>query len=258
MEFLNPFAFILLIFILIIWKLKNKKLPFSKEVLNKIVITFGISKKKRLLYYLIAFFFFVLALSRPVSGVTHKKIKIEKNDIIILLDGSYLMKKNDIYPTRFDAAIEKLNTLFSNFKYQNVAVIIVKDYPYLISPLTNDYNSIIYLLKHLNKKQLFNTNANFELAVQKAKKIAKNVIVLCLSYMPQNCDISYVINSKKFDNAISFTYSNNDIKDVLKEIKKRENSKTITLTQANELFYYPLIIGFIFLFLGNFTLRRKN
>jgi Ca-activated chloride channel family protein len=258
MEFLNPWAFLFLIFIPVIWKLKNKNLPFSKEVLKKIVINFGISKKKRLIFYLIAYFMFVIALARPVSGITQKTITIKKNDIVILLDGSYLMKKNDIYPNRFDAAIEKLKTLFSNLKTQNVALILVKQYPYLISPLTTDYNSIIYLLKHINKQQLFNSPSNFELAIKKAKKISKNPIILTISYMPQNGDISYVINSKKFQNAINFTYSNEDIEKILKQLNKKENSKKITLSQTNELFYYPLMIGILFLFLGNFSIRRKR
>jgi Ca-activated chloride channel family protein len=258
MEFLNPFAFLLLIFVPILWKIKNKKLPFSKSVLNKIVINYGVSKKKRFVFYLLSYIFFITALARPVSGIVQKHITIKKNDIIILLDGSYLMKKNDIYPTRFDAAVEKLKVLFSKLKDQNVGLLIVKDYPYLISPLTTDYNSIIYLLKHINKKQLFDTASNFELAIQKAKKLSKHPVILSISYMPQKGDVVYVINSKKFKNVVNFTYSNQDIKDILSLLSKKENSKTITLTQTNELFYYPLIAGIIFLFLGNFSVRRKN
>jgi len=258
MEFLNPIAFVLLIFIPIIWKIKDKNLPFKKEIAKKILINKGTPKKKRLTIYLIAYVFFVIALSRPVNGVIYKKVKIQKNDIIILLDGSYSMKKKDIYPNRFEAAINKLKTLFEHFTNENVALVIVKDYPYLISPLTTDYHSIIYLLKHIDKHQLFNTSANFSLALKKVKKLSKNPIILSISYKPRMGDILYVINSKQFENAINFTYSNEDIKQIINILKKYDNSNTITLIQTNELFYYPLLIGIAFLFLGNFSIRRKN
>ncbi|WP_457564977.1 vWA domain-containing protein [Caminibacter sp.] len=256
MEFLNPWTFLLLIFIPIIWQLKNKKLPFNKEVIKKIVIIQGINKKKRLILYLAAFFFFVLALTRPVSGITTKKIKVSNTDIVILLDGSYNMAKNDIYPNRFDAAINKLQKLFSYLKSQNVALIIVKDYPYLISPFTNDYSSIIYLLKHVNKKQLFNTEANFMLAYNKAKELSKNAIIISISYKPR-LGISYVINSQKFQNSINFTYSDEDIKELINEIDKHSDKKVMTLTFTNELFYYPLIIGIVLFFMASFSFRRE-
>ncbi len=258
MEFLNPYAFLFLIIIPVLWFLKNLKLPFKKEILEKILITDGISRKKRFMLYLFSFVLIITALARPVNGIQIKNIKTNKSNIIIILSGGYKMSQKDIYPDRFDAAVEKLKTLFKHLKYQNIALLIAKKHPYMISPFTNDYTSIIYLLKHINKKELFNTNADFEKAFKAAKKLSKKAIIITVASKPQNYGISYVISTNKYPNRINFTYSSKDINELLQRIKKHSNIKTVKIRQTKELFYIPLFLGIIFFFIASFSFRRNK
>ncbi len=263
MEFLNLYAFFLLLIIPLLFLIKSKKFVFNK----KIIISYSFNRKKRFYLYLASFIFAVIALSEPVINKKNKKNLVIKNaNLVILLDASYLMKCNDIYPNRFDAGIKKLQKLFSFFKTQNVSVILVKDSPYLLSPPTNDYNSIIYLLKHINKKQLFNTDANFNEAFKAAKNLVKNPVVLTVSYRYFNNSISYIIakspcniNGKTYpiaNRGIYFTYSDKDIKLLLEKVNSLAKEEQIKIDTFIYLFYYPLIIAIV-LFVIASTSRRK-
>jgi Ca-activated chloride channel family protein len=263
MEFLNPYAFLFLLIIPLLFLIKSKKLEFNK----KIIIFYPFNRKKRFYVYLASFIFAVIALSEPVINKKNTKELVIKNaNLVILLDASYPMKCTDIYPDRFDAAIEKLQKLFSFFKTQNISVILVKNSPYLLSPPTNDYNSVIYLLKHVNKKQLFNTDADFDLAFKAAKKLVSNPVILTVSYKSFNNAISYIVAKSPCDingkiypvssKGIHFTYSNEDIKLLLKKINSLAKEERIKIHSFIYLFYYPLIIAIVLFFIAS-TSRRK-
>ncbi len=269
MEFLAPYAFLALLAIPFLFFLKNSKLPFKKEILNKIIIKYGFDKKKRFYVFIISYFFLVIALARPVSGIEKTKLRISSSDIIILLSAGSEMKCQDIYPNRFEAAVEKLKSLFKKLNYQNIALLLVKEKPYLISPPSTDYNSIIYLLKHVNKQNLFKERANFQKAFKAAQKLAKHPIIVTISDRGfENADISYITALKPCKtvngisipqkNGIVFTYSSKDIDQISKKIQKISKSKEITITNQKELFYYPLAFGILLFFIGSFSLRRKN
>jgi len=100
MEFLNPFAFILLLGVLIVF-IKNKNLPFKKDVIEKITKKVSFGKKPRFFLYLLAYILFVIALSEPVITNGYTTVKLPKKTIAIILDTSKAMKCNDIYPNRF-------------------------------------------------------------------------------------------------------------------------------------------------------------
>ncbi len=266
MEFLNPQAFLFFLVIPFIFLIKNKKLPFSKKIIDKIVIDTKFNKKKRFFVFLIAFIFIVLALARPVIPKKETTIKINSSNVIILLSGGKEMACKDIYPNRFEAAISKLEKLFSNFTTQNVSVILVMDKSYLISPFTTDYDSIIYLLKHINKKNLFKTEPNFDLAFLNANRLSKKSIKLTISekYFDKKNTISYIFaltpcNSQTLPSkGIKFTYSNNDIKEILTQINKHSKNKTIKIKDNLELFYFPLLFGILLFFIGSISIRFKK
>jgi Ca-activated chloride channel family protein len=260
MEFLNPYYFLFLLVIPFVFLLKNYKLPFKKEIIDKIVISSAFDKKRRFFVFVLSYVFLVIALARPVIPKKSHSIKINTSNITILLSGGEEMNKRDIYPTRFDAAVSKLKKLFSKLTTQNVAVLLVLDKTYLISPFTTDYESIIYLLEHINKKHLFNTNANFKEAFAVAKKIDKKSINLTISdkYFNNKNTISYIFSTKHNNNGIFFSYSDNDIEKILNQIKTISTTKTIKINNNKELFHIPLIISIILFFIASFSIRRKN
>jgi Ca-activated chloride channel family protein len=268
MEFLNPWAFLGLIVIVFLPFFKNKKLPFKKTVLDKITFKSPFGKKKRFLLFLIAYVFLIIALANPVIKKSTQKIKIDTLNVMIILSGGVSMKCQDIYPNRFQAAIVKIKKLFRYLKYQNVGLIIAKNRPYLISPLTTDYQSVYYLLKHVNQNQLFDTRADYEKALKAAKKLTPSpnaFLIVGTKYVKGKNVISYIVARKKcvYDailpkKGIHFTYSDEDVKKIAKKLNALSKAKEITVKNQKELFYYPLLIALILIFIGSFSLRRKN
>jgi len=257
MEFLNIYAFLLLLLIPLFFIIKSYSLPFKKEIIEKITLKTSFSKKKRFFLYLIAYLFFVIALARPVIDKGFETINLPKKDIVILLDASKPMKCNDIYPNRFEAAKEKIAKLFKKLKFENVSIIIVDKNPYLLNPPSNDYNSIIYLLNHVDTSTLFQS---FSSNLNKVN-IKSNKIVIAFSYVPYKKGIFYNISLKPclgfFSNkGIKFTYSDDDINQIASIIKKENSNKTIKIKQKTELFYYFLIIGLILVFFATFWRGR--
>ena len=264
MEFLNPWAFLLLFGILIVF-IKTKKLPFKKEILEKITTKVPFSKKKRFILYMLAYILIVIALARPIINHGYTTITLPKNNIAIILDASAPMKCKDIYPTRFDGAINKLNKLFKKLQLQNVSIIIVDNSPYLLNPPSNDYDSIIYLLKHINKTYLFTSPiSNIDEAIDAAKKNIKNPIFLSISYKPPKEGIFYNIaqkpclNTKVTDEGIKFTYSDKDINSIATKLNEMEKNKKIKILDKTELFYYFLIIALILIFIASFSLPKRT
>jgi len=263
MEFLNPYALFLLFGCLVIF-IKNKNLPFKNEILKKITKKVSFTKKKRFLIYLLAYIFLVLALARPIIKQGYTTVKLPKSTIAIILDASKPMKCTDIYPTRYEAAVEKLKILFSKLKLQNVSVIISDNQPYLLNPPSNDYDSIIYLLKHINKNSLFTSNiSHINEAINSVKKTLKSpLIFLTISYTKPKKGLFYNFAKKPCNgygvenSGIKFTYSNEDIKKIVNILKNKEKSKTIKILDKTELFYYFLIIALILIFIATFW-RKK-
>lgn len=262
MEFLTPIAFILLFGILIVF-IKNKNLPFTKEVLKKITIDVKFNKKKRFYIYLIAYILLVLSLSRPIINKGYTFVPMPKKNIVIILDASSPMKCKDIYPNRFDAAINKIAKLFKKLKTQNVSIVIVDNSSYLLNPPSNDYESIIYLLKHINKTFLFSSPiSNINEAIENAKKTIKNPLFLTISYEKPKEGIFYNFAKKRCLNydisneGIKFTYSDKDIEKIASILNKQENKK-VKIIDKKELFYYPLVLAFILIFIATFF-RSRN
>ena len=263
MEFLNPSALFLLLGCLVIF-IKNKNLPFKKEILEKITKQVSFTKKKRFFIYLLAYVFLVLALARPVITHGYTTVKLPKSTVAVILDASAPMKCKDIYPTRYEGAVEKLKVIFSKLNLQNVSVIISDNNPYLLNPPSNDYASIIYLLKHINKNYLFTSPvSNINKAIDTAKKtLKKPLIFLTLSYTKPKTGIFYNLAKKPCmgygveNSGIKFSYSNEDINKIVSILKEKAKSKTIKILDKTELFYYFLILALILIFIATFW-RKK-
>ncbi|NPA87835.1 MAG: VWA domain-containing protein [Epsilonproteobacteria bacterium] len=267
MEFLNFWAFLLLIFIPLFFAIRSKTLQINKKVIIKNKFT----KKRRFSVFILAYIFLIIALARPVILNSSQKVKVSNLNLVILLDISKGMACKDIYPNRYEAAVNKLKVLFKHLKYQNVALILVGENPYLLSPLTTDYSSILYLLSHVSKKDLFRGDSNFLEAFKTAKNIAqKPRVFLTISYKApkfQNT-INYIVGSKTCvidgelfktsQEGVHFSYSDQDVIQIANEINKISKSKEITIKKQKELFYYPLFIAILLIFIASFSIRIKK
>jgi len=266
MEFLNPLAFILLLGVLVVF-IKNKNLPFKKDVIEKITKKVNFGKKPRFFLYLLAYILFVIALSEPIITNGYTTIKLPKKTIAIILDTSKAMKCSDIYPNRFTAAKEKLKKLLQKLKLQNVSVIIANKRPLLLNPPSNDYSSIIYLLEHINTHNLFISDVStVNAAINSAKKNFKNPIIISFTYQKPKTGIFYNISLKpcvidgnyySYDkNGIHFSYSDKDINEILKIINQKNKTKTVKIKNNTELFYYFLIAGILLVFIATIRIFK--
>ena len=121
---------------------------FSQEILEKIRV--GANQRKiKFVFLILAFCCFVLALSRPVVENRPLKITKEAPTIFLAFDLSTSMMAKDIYPNRFIFAINKANQLLEKLTEEQVAAIGFHEKGFLVSPLTNDYETLRYLISNI-------------------------------------------------------------------------------------------------------------
>ena len=263
MEFLNGYFLLLLLIIPALFLIKDKKLPFSKEVAQKITLKGKIPKKLKFYILLASFALFVTALSRPVIDNGYITIKAPVQNLVIALDISHEMDKTDLYPNRYKFSISKIKVLLKHLNSQNAALILFDKNAYLISAPTKDYESLIYLLDHTDIKDMQRTQtSDINNMISSAKKLVKNpkiVIFTSNIYIPKKDNI-FVYLCKKADiranSVFQAEYSNNNIKTLAKLLNSSKH-KDIKIKDKTELFYFPLGLGIIlFFFVIFFPLRR--
>ncbi len=156
MKFINPEILFLIIIPLILLFFVTKKSQgferyFKPELLKKMQkAKSGLSKKVRLILLSFSLMFVIVALARPVIDKGEIKVKSEFIDVVVAFDISKSMFADDIYPNRFEFAKRKFFTLLKYFKNARIAVIGFSSRAFLISPLTDDFNTLQYLVKNMS------------------------------------------------------------------------------------------------------------
>ena len=263
MEFLNFNAFLALLIIPLLFYIKSKNLPLSKDVARKIILKGKISKKTKFFLLIISYVLFITALARPIINNGYITIKAPLQNLVIALDISAQMDKKDIYPNRFEYAKTKIKELLKQLNAQNTALILFDKNAYLISPPTKDYNSLIYLLDHTDIKELKRSpKSDIQNMITSAKKLVKNpkiVIFTSENYIPENKNI-FVYHTSKTEisgpNIFNAQYSNENLKNLIKQLRASK-SKEIKIKDKTELFYYPLGAGILILFFVIFFPIRR-
>lgn len=153
LEFANLWAFLLLFLaIIMVFFMKNSHLKiFDKKIFNKIYVrNSGFSYKLRQFLLVLSFICAIFALSRPF--INNGEIKIKQNliPIILAIDLSHSMSVNDIFPTRFEFAKDKIASFLKNAYNKEISLLGFSSRSFLISPLTSDFDAILYLLKNVN------------------------------------------------------------------------------------------------------------
>jgi len=265
MEFLNFYAFLGVIFIGLFFYIKNKNLPFSKEVAEKIILKGKISKKTKFYLLLLAYIMMIIALARPVINRGYITVKAPVQNLVIALDISHQMDETDLYPNRIEFAKNKIKKLLKMLKTQNTALILFDANPYLISPPSNDYDSLIYLLEHTDIKDLKRSSkADIDKMLNSINTLVKNpkiVIFTSLNYIPKKRNIFIYHTSKtrlNGNNVFNADYSDESLKNLAKFLKSDKNRET-KIKDKTELFYYPLGIAIaILLFVIFFPMRSRD
>ena len=218
MSFANPQIFFLLLIPFVIFAfliLTNKdgiERVFSKEVLERIKVeNSGLSNRTRNILFFIAIFLMIVALSHPYITKSKKKIDLKGLDIVLAIDLSASMRGNDRYPNRIEFAVNKVKEMLQQMPEDEFMLLTFSDGVYLVSPLTDDKDTLSSVLDGIGKNSILNSS-NFTALAKVLKRKLKGK-----------------------DEKIAIIVSDGASKDDLEEFKKIIDEEKITL--------YAILVG---------------
>ncbi len=147
---------------------------FSKEVIDKLSISNKhMGKNTRNILFFIALILMTIALARPVANEKEHSFKQEVSSIVVAIDVSKSMLANDIFPNRLTAAKQKLLNIIENSKENALAVILFAKSSFILSPLTQDFNSLKILVNNLDTGLNFDNGSNIFSTLETTTKLLK-------------------------------------------------------------------------------------
>ena len=93
---------------------------------------------------------FVTALARPVNDKGEIKVQTSTIDIVAAFDISRSMFADDIYPSRLALAKRKFDAFLKDVNETRVGVIGFSSRAFMVSPLTEDFATLRYLVNNMN------------------------------------------------------------------------------------------------------------
>lgn len=148
---------------------------FSKEVLEKLsVANKYMGKTTRNILLFIALILMTIALSRPVINEKEQSFKQEVASIVVAIDVSKSMLANDIYPNRLTLAKQKLLNIIESSKQNAIAVILFAKSSFILSPVTQDFNSLKILVENLSMGMNFDNGSNIFSTLETTNKLLKD------------------------------------------------------------------------------------
>ena len=262
-EFQNIEALYLLVIIIpFIFILQNSlnnsyslKTIFSPTILKRVQLSNnGLSQKTRSILFILSFIFTIVAISRPIINNGEIKIKSSFINMVIALDISRSMNATDTYPTRFDFAKKKFIDILPHFKNTKVSLIGFSTQTFLISPLTQDFHSLKFLVNNLDTNNITLKGTDILNTLESANELMQNQkkkILFLLTDGSSNDDFSKEIKYAKENSITVYIYNIGTIKGgtiptangILKDnkngniviVKRNDNIKAIAL-QTNGAF----------------------
>ncbi|MGB6329042.1 MAG: VWA domain-containing protein [Halarcobacter sp.] len=148
---------------------------FSEETINKLsVANKHMGKTTRNILFFIALILMTIALARPVANEKDHSFKQEVSSIVIAIDVSKSMLANDIYPNRLAMAKQKLLKIIENSKKNALAVILFAKSSFILSPITQDFNSLKILVENLDTGMNFDNGSNIFSTLETTNKLLKD------------------------------------------------------------------------------------
>ncbi|MDD3008068.1 MAG: VWA domain-containing protein [Arcobacter sp.] len=179
---------------------------FSKTALNKLSISNQyFSNKTRNIILFLSLIFMIIALARPVTNEKINNSETSLTPIIIAIDVSKSMKAVDLFPNRLEFAKQKLLNILDNSKTEAIGVILFAKSSFLLSPVTEDFNSLKILIKNLDTGINFDNGTNIYSTLETTNKLLKNYSNKNLLLLTDGGD------KENFDEEINFA-NKNDIK----------------------------------------------
>jgi Ca-activated chloride channel homolog len=202
------FLYLLLLLLPLIYLIKQKKEfvlgQFSAEVFKRIEFKNNrFTKKTRAIILIFSFIFIIFALARPAIDNGEIKVKSSFVDMLVAVDISKSMMADDIYPSRFEFEKNKLFSFLDDLKNIRVVLVGFSSQTFLISPLTEDFNSLKFLIKNLRFDYLNLKGTNIKSVLEVTNdllKDEKNKILLIFTDGG---------NEDKYDDEIAYAKTHN-------------------------------------------------
>ncbi|WP_428026969.1 vWA domain-containing protein [Arcobacter sp.] len=181
MQFLYPnvlffmlIPILILFFLIITQKSKFEKI-FDQNIINKLLISnSNLTKKSRNIILFLSLVFMVIALSRPVTNEKEQNIEQELVPVIFAIDASKSMLAQDVYPNRLTMAKNKILNLIKTPNELSIGVLIFGESSFILSPLTNDFSSLNFLIENFDYNLNINDGSNIFSALEASNKLLKN------------------------------------------------------------------------------------
>jgi len=148
---------------------------FDKEVLEKLTVnnnTLGRIGRNIMLFA--ALFLMIIALARPVLPKGEITAATKSIDLLIALDISKSMLATDRYPNRLAFAKKKIFSLLDQFEEANMGLIAFADDGFIVSPMSEDINTLKYLIDNLTLTSISTNGTNLLVPIIKAKEFLKD------------------------------------------------------------------------------------
>ena len=296
MYFLNPLFLWLLVvplfFTFYPLKARNRGFEkhFSQAMLKKLTLHNSmLSSSLKQYLFLLALVLFIVTLARPVQPRETMQTSLSKTSIIVAIDASKSMHTTDIYPSRYQLALQKLKDFLKEASGFNIGILFYAKDAYMLYPLSQDTTALNTLVKDINITQKFAPNSNLFAALEAASSLlnkTKNKHLLLLSdggedvlrqreqtYLKQqHISLSTLAITKKSNHSMQllceqtggvyqpFTWSKKDINALLHEIRLKHKEKQNYLydvAHLQEYYPYPLGLAIVLLLLLFFPLQKK-
>jgi Ca-activated chloride channel family protein len=186
--YVNVFFFLLIPTLFLIYLIATNRQGIEKVLpsftLGKLSIgNSGLSTNARNVLLFSALILMIIALSRPVLDNINQEVRNEKVPLVLALDISKSMNARDIFPSRFELAKKKAVDLLQKSHNTSAALIMFARSSFIVSPLSTDFDSLVFLLKNFEQNDKFSKGSNiFNLLVNadsllKANR-TKNLVIL--------------------------------------------------------------------------------
>lgn len=181
MQFLYPemIALMLLPSLLLLYLLgtNRSKLQeiFADSMLERLRSdTHSLSRNARNLLLFTALLFMILALARPVVEQGEVSAESKGFDFVVVLDISTSMSAEDVYPNRFDLAKRKARQFIAQNTGNRLAITVFSRHSFIVSPLTTDSETALYLLDNLDKNAISTGGTNLLSALESANRLLEH------------------------------------------------------------------------------------
>jgi Ca-activated chloride channel family protein len=181
-HFLRPYWLLALIPLMVLsvllWRHKHNALAWSKvcdpHLLERLLLNKGSSKRLSSLFIqVLSLLFMILGLAGPTwhkyPVATFKTIQPR----VLVLDMSEHMLLNDLTPNRLSRAKFKLRDLFSHKSVGQFGLVVYTGEPFVVSPLTEDGETITSLLSTLSPHIMPIPGQNLASALNEAQQLIK-------------------------------------------------------------------------------------